>query len=265
METYLDRILEGTRRRLEKLRHRMLADLESEAFSQDPPRDFLGALRKPGVSLVAEIKRRSPSAGEIRGDADPAEVAAAYARGGARALSVLTEPDHFSGSIEDLRRAREVSGLPVLRKDFVIDHYQVLESRAEGSDAVLLIVAAVGDPALLGDLMSAVADLKMAALVEAHDERELDEALGAGARLIGINQRDLNTFEVDTGLAARLRPLVPHQIPVVAESGIRSRRDVELLDAAGVDGILVGEWLMRSGDPETAVADLLGPAGRARP
>ncbi len=259
MASYLDRILEVTRERLGgQRRQRSLGDLEREAAHRGAPRDFLAAMAAPGISLVAEVKRRSPSAGAIRMEIDPAERAGAYERGGARALSVLTEPVFFSGSLDDLERARGACALPVLRKDFVIDPYQVVEARAAGADAVLIIVAATGDRGLYGDLMAAVADLGLVPLVEVHDERELDLAFQADPALIGVNQRNLRTFEVDRTLAARLRRSIPSEVAVIAESGIGERADVEALEAAGVQGVLVGETLMRSDDPERAVAELLG-------
>lgn len=214
------------------------------------------------MSLVAEFKRRSPSAGPIAEVADPAQVAAAYERGGAAAVSVLTEPDFFGGSLDDLDRARGACGLPVLRKDFVIDPYQLVEARAAGADAALLIVAALRDAGLFAELAGAARELRLPVLVEVHDERELDAAFGADADLVGVNQRDLRTFEVDTSLAARLRPRVPSEVPVIAESGISSRADVEALAEAGVDGILVGEHLMRSEDPARAAAELIGRSGQ---
>lgn len=255
---HLDPILEATRRRLASLRRRVLTDLESEARDQDPPRDFLSAIRSSGVSLIAEIKRRSPSAGDLRVGAKAGELAAAYKKGGARALSVLTEPSFFSGTTQDLREARESSDLPVLRKDFVIHPFQVVESRAEGADAVLLIVTAIEDPALLSEMANVAANLGMAALIEVHDESELDTALELQPPLIGINQRNLRTLKIERGLAGRLRSRIPEDVAVVAESGISSREDVAELEAAGVDAVLVGEFLMRSEDPASAAASLLG-------
>src|SRR2546421_4282861 len=259
METYLDRILDATRARVaQSRRRRSFEDLDREARDTPPPRPFADAIRAPGMSLIAEFKRRSPSAGEIRVGADPAEVAEAYEQGGARALSVLTEPEFFSGSLEDLAAAREATSLPALRKDFVLDPYQVVEARAGGADTVLLIVAALPDPGLFAELAAAASDYGLAALVEVHEERELDAAFGIDPELVGVNQRDLRSFEVDTGLAVRLRGLIPPGVAVVAESGIGGRAAVEELEAAGVDGILVGETLMRAGDPGKAASALLG-------
>jgi indole-3-glycerol phosphate synthase len=256
MPAYLDDILEATR---ERLGHRRRSyDLEREIEEREPPRGFLAAIREPGISLVAEVKRRSPSKGAIQEGADPAGVAAAYERGGARALSVLTEPYFFGGTIDDLVAARAACGLPVLRKDFMIDPYQMLEARAAGADAVLLIVAAAREPSRREDLIAAARELGLDVLVEAHDEREVDVALESGADLLGINQRDLRTFEIDHGLAERLRPQIPSGIAVIAESGLSTRAEVEALEKAGLDGVLIGEALMRSGDPEKAAAELLG-------
>lgn len=259
MGTYLEPILESTRARLEESRRRVpYRELEQKAETQDPPRDFLEAIRAPGMSLVAELKRRSPSAGEIRTDAEASQTASVYEGGGARAISVLTEPEFFSGSLQDLQAARASCSVSVLRKDFLIDHYQLVESRAAGADAVLLIVAAFEDRGLIRELVTATSEIGMTGLIEVHDENELDIGLEAGASLIGVNQRDLVTFEVDTELAARLRPRVPDGTPVIAESGIATRGDVARLDAAGLDGILVGESLMRASDPAAAIAELLG-------
>ena len=259
MDTYLDRILASTRLRLaESQRRRSFGDLEGDARAQPAPRDFAGALRAEGISLIAEFKRRSPSKGVIRADATPARTARAYERGGARALSVLTEPEFFSGSLVDLEATRGVTALPALRKDFIVDPYQVVEARAAGADAVLLIVAALGDPGRYAELAAAARDYALAALVEVHDEWELDAAFAVEPAIVGVNQRDLRTFAVDTRLAVRLRARVPHGVVVVAESGIATRADVEALEQAAVDALLVGESLMRAADPASATAALLG-------
>lgn len=258
MSSYLEPIIRSTQRRLDELRHRMVSDLEREAFEQLPPRDFLGALRQPGISLIGEIKRSSPSAGQLKGDADPAELARAYRDGGARAISVLTEPEFFRGSFDDLSKAKEAAALPVLRKDFILHHFQVLESRAEGADAVLLIVAALGEAGLLADLAAAAEELHMAALIEVHDERELETAMEAEPKLIGINQRDLGTFGIRQDRAAAIRGGIPDGVLVVAESGISTRAEMAALESAGIDGVLVGEALMRAADPATKAAELLG-------
>lgn len=257
--SYLDRILEATSERVAvEKRERPASALEKEVAGADAPRDFTAALSGPGISLIAEFKRASPSAGPIAGGSSIARMAKAYARGGASAMSVLTDRLFFSGSLEDLAMAKGSAELPVLRKDFIFDEWQVLEARAAGADAVLLIAAAVPDRGLMQALASRIQELGMAALIEVHSEEELEKVIDLGTPLVGINQRDLTTFEVDRGLAVRLRKLIPKGTLVVAESGISSREDVERLEQAEVDAMLVGEHLMRSGDPAAAAAELLG-------
>jgi indole-3-glycerol phosphate synthase len=259
VETYLDRILERTRVRVESTRReRPFEELDRETRNAGPARDFAGAIRAEGMSLIAEFKRRSPSKGVIRERVDPAEVAEAYERGGARALSVLTEPEFFSGSLDDLAKARQATTVPVLRKDFVVDPYQIAEARAGGADAVLLIVAAIPDPVLFAELADAAAHYNLAALVEVHSEWELDGAFEIAPELVGVNQRDLRTFDVDEGLAIRLRRRIPADVATVAESGIADRAGVAALEEAGVEAMLVGETLMRAGDPARAARELLG-------
>ena len=259
METYLDRILERTRVRVDLTRREHpFEELDRESRNAGLTRDFAGAIRAEGMSLIAEVKRRSPSKGVIQASVDPAEVADAYERGGARALSVLTEPEFFSGSLDDLAKARQATTLPVLRKDFVVDPYQIVEARAGGADAVLLIVAAIPDPALFAELADAAAHYGLAALVEVHSEWELDAAFEIAPELVGVNQRDLRTFDVDKGLAIRLRRRIPPDVAMVAESGIADRADVAALEEAGVRAMLVGETLMRAGDPARAARELLG-------
>jgi indole-3-glycerol phosphate synthase len=221
-------------------------------------RDFVGALTAPGVSLIAEHKRRSPSAGAIREELGLEEVVTAYQRGGAAALSVLTEGPNFGGSLEDLRRARATSTLPILRKDFIVDTYQVHEAFSAGADAILLIVAALGDGDL-AELHGLATELGLATLVEVHDEPELDRALAAGPRLIGINNRDLTTLEVDPRRTFDLRARVPEDVALVAESGFSRPEQLRELEAAGIDAVLVGEALMRSADVESAVQALTTP------
>ena len=248
----LEPILATTRAEVERRRGDALPARDGEL------RDFAAALRAPGVSLIAEHKRRSPSAGAIREDLTLEDVVASYQRGGAAALSVLTESSNFGGSLDDLRRARAASSLPILRKDFIVDPYQLHESLAAGADAILLIVAALEDPNLsaLHDLAS---ELGLAALVEVHDEHELDRALAVGAALIGINNRDLTTLEVDTRRTFELRARVPTGKVVVAESGFSRRAELDELAAAGVDAVLIGEALMRSPRIEPAVRELTAP------
>jgi len=220
-------------------------------------RPFSEALVAEGISLIAEMKRASPSRGPIRPGASVTEIVRAYEAAGAAACSILTEGPHFQGSLDDLVEARSACSLPLLRKDFIIDPYQLVEARVAGADAVLLIVAALG-PDRLDQLLRAAADLGLDCLVEVHDEEEVAIAIEAGAELVGVNNRDLHTFEVDLGTTFRLLPDIPAGTVVVAESGISSRRDVIELENAGVDAILVGEALMRAEDPGEAIRALLG-------
>lgn len=234
------------------------AELREAAIAAPPTRGFAAALRSPAeVRLLAEIKNRSPSAGAIREGADPVDVARAYQAGGAAALSVLTDEQFFGGSLEALRRVREVVNLPLLRKDFIIDPLQIWEARAAGADAILLIVRILTD-AQLRDLHARARDLGMDVLVEIHDPAELQRALAIGASLIGVNNRDLSTFRTDLSLSLSAAPGVDPAVTLVAESGIRTREDVQRLGAAGVDAILVGESLMRQPDLQAAAAALVG-------
>ncbi len=230
--------------------------LMERALASPPPRGFEAALRATTPAVIAEVKRASPSAGAIA-ERDPATQARAYADGGASAISVLTEPRHFDGTLADLRAVRAAVGLPVLRKDFLIDPAQVIESRAAGADAVLLIAACVSQ-AELAALIQAADDLGMAALVETHAEADLDEALAAGARIVGVNARDLESLEMDPERALRALRRVPADRIAVFESGIRTRADVEAALRAGASAILVGEALMRADDPAGAIAELIG-------
>jgi indole-3-glycerol phosphate synthase len=218
-------------------------------------RDFAGALVRPGLGVVAEIKRRSPSAGNIDPDLDATALAAGYADGGAVALSVLTEPDHFGALPDDLPSARSSTILPVLRKDFIIHRAQVWQTRAMGADAVLLI-AAILDDALLSDLVATATQAGLDALVEIHAPKEAARALASGAQLIGVNNRDLATFEVDLGVAERIRPLLDNGVVTVAESGVSSPEGAARMRAAGYDAVLVGEAAVRSGDPARFIASL---------
>ena len=255
----LDDILARTRADLvERKRARPLAALEAEAAGRAPARSLARALRQPGkIACLAEFKRRSPSAGWIAENAEPGATARAYAAGGASAMSVLTDGPFFGGSLDDLAAARAASDLVILRKDFIVDHYQVVEARAAGADALLLIVAALTD-AELGSLLADVRAAGLEALVEAHDAGEVARAVAAGASVIGINNRDLRTFTVDRELCARLRPRVPADRVIVAESGIRDAADVARLRGANVDAILVGETLMRAADPAASLRALVG-------
>ena len=227
------------------------------AASAPPARDFASALSRPGLSLITEVKRASPSAGDINRDVDVVEQARAYERGGAAAISVLTEPDHFRGSLDDLRAVRDAVSVPVIRKDFIAHPLQVWEARAAGADAVLLIVAALSQPELV--MLFDLAELAgMAALVETHDADEVARAVDGGARIVGINTRNLATLEVDPGIVEKVRAAVPDGVTLVGESGVSSRADVETMLAAGVDAVLIGEALMRAADPEAKVRELLG-------
>jgi len=224
-----------------------------------PPRGFRRALLTggPGPRVIAELKRRSPSRGEIRADFDPVAIARAYETGGAAALSVLTDERFFGGSLDVLERVQRVTRLPILRKDFVLDPYQIDEARLAGADAVLLIVAALA-PAEVARLREHALGLGLDVLVEVHDDAELDVAKGAGADLIGINNRDLTSFATDLAVTERLAKRVPEGALVVAESGISGPEDVTRLARAGADAFLVGESLMREPDPALALRRLLG-------
>jgi indole-3-glycerol phosphate synthase len=255
----LDEILAETRRTVARAKEsRPATAVEAAAAAAPPPRGFARALRAGDLAVIAEFKRRSPSAGWIREHADPAEIARSYAAAGAAALSVLTDEPFFGGALADLSRARGAVALPVLRKDFVVDRYQVAEARAAGADAILLIVAALGD-AELSALLQEAERWALDVLVEAHDANEVQRALAAGARVVGINHRDLHTFQMDMTLALRLREQIPSSCVVVAESGIRTADDVQRMRNAGVDAILVGESLMRAPDPGVALRALVAP------
>ena len=261
MTRVLDRIVFEIRLDLAKRREKVpLSVLEARARKAPKVRSLVGALKKPGVGLMAELKAKSPSAGLIRPRYDVAGGARAYARAGARALSVLTEPRFFGGKLEDLPLARRISHLPVLRKDFIVDPYQVVEARAFGADAVLLIVRLLTDWEL-ATLQKLAWDLKMDALVETHTAAELARAKKMGARLIGINSRNLDTLTIDPRAFARLVPLAPRGAVLVAESGIKTPEDVVRLARMGVHGMLVGESLLKEKDLKTA-ARILVAAGK---
>jgi indole-3-glycerol phosphate synthase len=254
--SYLQELLELTRARSAEARTKVTDDaLEQRIASMDAPKDFAAALHGHGIALIAEIKRSSPAKGPLDLDLDARRLALSYAEGGAAAISVLTEPERFEGSLEDLEAARSAS-LPVLRKDFILEEFQIMESRAWGADSFLLIVRALGDE--VAALVASGRALGMEALVEVHDEAELDSALAAGARLIGINHRNLDTFEVDPHRTAKLAPLVPEDKLVVALSGVSSRAEVQELADAGAHAVLVGETLVTAGDPAAKIRELLG-------
>jgi indole-3-glycerol phosphate synthase len=253
MSNVLDRIVDATRRDVEHRRSEVpLAELERSLLRRGEDRPFAEALVHPGISVIAEHKRRSPSAGAIREGSTVEEVVTAYERAGAAALSVLTEHHHFGGSLDDLRAAKQASSLPVLRKDFVVDTYQVYESAAVGADAILLIVAAL-EPKELQRLHGEALSLDLDVLVEVHDERELAVALERiDADVIGINNRDLTDFTVDVQRTFELLADVPAGKTVVSESGISTREQLDELERVGVDAVLVGEALMRAPDMEAA-------------
>jgi indole-3-glycerol phosphate synthase len=257
--SYLAKMLESTRTRLAESKQLVTAEaLEQRLAGIDEPRSLSAALdsSRKSVAVIAEIKRASPSAGTFDANLSATETAEAYARGGAAAISVLTEPEFFKGSIDDLNAAR-AAGLPVLRKDFILDTWQVLESRAAGADALLLIVRALEQNELEALLLSCKT-LRMDALVEVYDEAEMSRALDAGATIVGVNNRDLESFEVDRGRTARLAPQVPDDVILVGLSGVGSRSDVEELGAAGAQAVLVGEALVRSDDPAAELRALRG-------
>ncbi len=255
----LDRIVDATRSDVRRRRKQVPLDvLEQHLRQRDTDRPFTEALSGPGISIIAEHKRRSPSAGEIRAGSTVTDIVQAYERGGAAALSILTEPEFFGGSMEDLREVREAASLPILRKDFVVDPYQVYESAALGADAILLIVAAL-DTDDLALLHREARALDLDVLVEVHDEPELVCALETvDADVIGINNRDLHDFSVDVERTFELLSDVPAGKTVVAESGFHSRDQLDELERVGVDAVLVGEVLMRSPDPEAACRALTG-------
>lgn len=258
--TYLDQILAAKRDALARQGRRNLRDSELEALVTEmgPCRDFAGALmRAPKPGVIAEFKRKSPSEGELRADADPRHVAALYVDAGAACISVLCDV-HFDGSLEDLETVRRSVSVPLLAKDFILTKGQIVDARAAGADAVLLIVAALEAP-LLRELVVFATDLGLGVLCEAHTEREVERALASGATIIGVNARDLKTFEVDLDRTIALRRSVPQngRYCYVAESGIKTREHVHRLREAQVDGVLVGSALMRADDPGLALTDLL--------
>ena len=252
--TYLDAILEA-HRAVAAADTRDVTELRSQCGELDPTRDFAAALAAPGLSVIAEVKRRSPSKGDLAADLDPAEVAMQYAQGGAACLSVLTDVDHFGGSPADLQAARAAVDLPVIRKDFTVCIADVYDARLMGADAVLLIAAALNDDEL-GQFAAAAADVGLTALFEIHDEAELARALAADAKVVGVNQRDLVTFEVDQERAVRMAPQIPQGLIRVAESGVRGPTDAAVLYQAGFDAVLVGESVVTAGERSAAVRAL---------
>ncbi|HBY94427.1 MAG: indole-3-glycerol phosphate synthase TrpC [Ardenticatenaceae bacterium] len=259
-KTILDEIMRWKRQELpKKIRERPIELVRAQLLVAPPVRPFRAALQPSPAgtpALIAEVKRASPSRGLLRNKFDAVEIASTYAQNGASALSVLTDQHFFQGNMSILQAVRQAVSLPVLRKDFIVDPYQVYEARAGGADALLLIAGILGDRTLR-DLLALTREQGMEALVEVHDEAELERALAADAAIIGINNRDLHTFEVDFEATARLRPRVPAGVTVVAESGIRTPEDVRTLGAMGVDAILVGETLVRARDIGAKVRELI--------
>lgn len=254
----LDDIVAGVRLDLEARRAGTSeADLRAALADVDPPRDPMPHFRGAGSSVIAEVKRKSPSKGALADIPDPAVLAGAYARGGAAAISVLTEERRFGGSLADLRAVRAAVDVPILRKDFIVEPYQLLEARAAGADLALLIVAALDDDRLRA-LHDYAGELGLTVLVEVHDEPETERAVALGAELVGVNARNLKTLQIDTGTFGRLAPLVPDDRVKVAESGIFTAADVQRFVAEGARAVLVGEALVKEGDPEGAVRAMTG-------
>ena len=257
-DTVLDRIVADKREELAVAQQRVpFAELKARLPQAPPLRPFAQALRGESVRLIAEVKKASPSRGLLREQFDPVALARSYVEAGTAAVSVLTDEPHFQGSLDHLAsiRAALPQGPPLLRKDFLFDHYQLYEARVHGADAVLLI-AAILNSALLAQLIGLVKALDMDALVEVHDELELERALMASADLIGVNNRDLRTFEVDLATTERLRPLIPAEVTVVAESGILTRADIQRLQALDVHAVLIGEALVTAPDPAAKIREL---------
>jgi indole-3-glycerol phosphate synthase len=252
----IEELVEAGRRGVEQRRASVtLEELERRLDDRPEQRPFGEALTRPGLSLIAEFKRRSPSAGEIRAGLEPAQAAQAYEDGGAAAISVLTDESHFGGSLDDLRAVRAACVLPVLQKDFIVDPYQLFEAAMAGADAVLLIVAALGQEDL-SRLYDEARDLDLDVIVEVHDEKELETALTVDAEVLGINNRDLDDFTVDVNTTFELITDVPAGKTVVSESGISDRATLEELERVGVDAVLIGEALMRADDPAAKVREL---------
>jgi indole-3-glycerol phosphate synthase len=254
----LDEIVANKKLELVESKRRLpLPELKKLAENQPPALDFVSALCGDSIRLIAEVKKASPSKGVIRADFDPLEIARQYVDFGAAAISVLTDEKYFQGKIEYLRAIKQVFCIPILRKDFIIEPYQVYESRAYGADAILLIVAII-TPQKLKRLLSLSHSLGMSCLVEVHNETELTLALQSGARIIGINNRDLTTMTVDINTTERLRPLIPRDRIVVSESGIKTRKDILKMQSLGIDAVLIGEALMSSNNIPGKIKELFG-------
>lgn len=260
MTNFLENILAVKQREVAAAKHRVpIESLRDQIAARPPALDFCGALTTgQQVSLIAEVKQASPSRGVIRADFDPVQIAAIYAESGASCISVLTDENFFRGHLDDLRQIRDNIAIPILRKDFIVDHYQILEARAAGADAVLLIAECLDSTQLL-DLQDEILSLGMTPLVEIHEQQNLTRVLEANSRLIGINNRNLKTFETDLMHCVRIRQQIPGDRIVVAESGIATAQDVAVLALAQIDAMLVGEFLMQSLDIRTAVRTLLQP------
>ena len=258
MRTILDEITDNKRIEVAAARNKFpLRDLKRKLGGCPPVRDFYRTLKPEGnLRIIAEIKRASPSKGVFREDFDPVSIARSYRDGGASALSVLTDEKYFKGSLDYLGNIRSEVDIPLLRKDFIVDEYQVYESRLYGADALLLIVSSL-EKRLLGDLLDLTHSLGMNAIVEVHDEDELSAALDAGCRIVGINNRDLKTFEVDLSVSRELAKMVPSEIVVVAESGIRDSRDIKRLRESGVHAFLIGETFMKAPSPGLMLNELI--------
>jgi len=253
----LDSIVDGVRIDLAAREAAVdFAEIKRRAAGAVPPRDVMAALRAPGIGVIAEVKRSSPSKGKLATIPDPADLAATYAGGGARVISVLTEERKFGGTLADLAAVRAAVDVPILRKDFIVSPYQVHEARAYGADLVLLIVAALEQNAL-DSLLDRVESLGMTALVEVHTEEEADRALEAGAKVIGVNARNLHTLEIDRTIFGRIAPGLPNDVLRVAESGVRGPADLLTYAGWGADAVLTGESLVTSGDPQAAVRSLV--------
>ena len=261
--TVLDQII--VRKRAELVAQRALVKIEElEGRPRPPHRSFREALRTRHPAIIAEIKKASPSAGVIADEFQPDGIAARYEAAGAAALSVLTDRQFFQGSLDDLKRAREATRLPVLRKDFTLDRYHLVEAASAGADAVLLIVAALTSEELC-ELLQAARDLELEPLVEVHDERELDQALEAGADFVGVNNRDLKTLEVSLDTSMRLAERIPSHVVAISESGIRAPEDIHRLTEAGYGGFLIGESLMKQPDPGEALSRMIQGVSRLAP
>lgn len=254
-EDILARLVLEARQDLQRRRHLVGSEQFERSVAAYTPKDFAAALQRPGLAVIAEMKQRTPTMGVLVERYSPADLAHVYTDGGAAALSVLTHMASFGGRPEHVQAARAATELPILRKDFITDPFEIAEARASGADAVLLIVAALERTQLV-ELLAVTKSRGMAALVEVHDEHEANSALESGARMVGVNHRDLRTFEIDLGLTERLRKMIPADVVLVAESGIHSANDARRLLEAGADAILVGEELMRSPDPAARIKEL---------